>query len=182
MFLACFPWVLVYCLIKIAEFGYHLMYGFSSFFSHVSVILKVSFIGGVLCYVLNSAHCLSIIMFLCFHIVLAPSACLIRVFVLIISFDFEHSGSYYKIVGAFSAGHVIYVCGFLTNNFFNFVPHIIHYLGLFICSFKYFIYLVLIYLLGGSCFCLFFPQFHQCLFSLFVILFFHGLFGSVATL
>ena len=83
-------------------------------------------------------------MLLCFHIVLAPSACFVRVFILVVSFHFEHSGSYCKDVGAFSAGHIIHVSGFLTNGFSSFVPHVVHYLGLIISSFVYFIYLVLI--------------------------------------
>ena len=49
-----------------------------------------------------------------------------------------------KDVGAFSAGHIIHVSGFLTNGFSSFVPHVVHYLGLIISSFVYFIYLVLI--------------------------------------
>ena len=83
-------------------------------------------------------------MLLCFHIVLAPSACFVRVFILVVSFHFEHSGSYCKDVGAFSASHIIHVSGFLTNGFSSFVPHVIHYLGYIISSFVYFIYLVLI--------------------------------------
>ena len=80
-------------------------------------------------------------MLLCFHIVLAPSACL---FILVVSFHFEHSGSYSKDVGAFSAGHIIHVSGFLTNGFSSVVPHLVNYLGFIISSFVYFIYLVLI--------------------------------------
>ena len=41
----------------------------------------------------------------------------VRVFILVVSFHFEHSGSYCKDVGAFSAGHIIHVSGFLTNGF-----------------------------------------------------------------
>ena len=46
-------------------------------------------------------------MLLCFHIVLAPSACFVCVFILVVSFHFENSGSYCKDVGAFSAGHIV---------------------------------------------------------------------------
>ena len=56
-------------------------------------------------------------MLLCFHIVLAPSACFVRVFILVVSFHFEHSGSYCKDVGEFSAGHIIHVSVFIWYSF-----------------------------------------------------------------
>ena len=40
----------MYCLVKFAEFGYHIVYGFC-YFCHVGSIIKVGFIGGVLRYV-----------------------------------------------------------------------------------------------------------------------------------
>ena len=51
LFYLFFPCVLVYRLVKFAEFGYDIVYGFCCYFCHVGIIIKVGFIGDVLRYV-----------------------------------------------------------------------------------------------------------------------------------
>ena len=89
-------------------------------------------------------------MFFCFHIVVAPSACMIRVSIFGV---LEHSGSYCKDTAALSMplGHLIYVSGFLTDCFFGFYSaRVRDLLRWNFCSFVYYVYWVLMLFLGGN--------------------------------
>ena len=48
-------------LVKFAEFGYHIVYGFCCYCCHVDIIIKVGFIGDVLRYMFEfSTYCFNI--------------------------------------------------------------------------------------------------------------------------